>query len=365
MHTVTCPKCKNVLKVTKPVFDAKVRCAACKTVFVASSVPTAPSAPVVVQPQAVPAAQPRQRAGRQGSSARSDHDRLYRAAPGQKTSTPLVVGSIMGVVGVLVLVFLIGYLADRRSKTPPAEDAQTPTTKGVAKGNGRTAPPPTGGGRTTPPPTGGGRTTPPPKVRPKPKGPTNDDMIAVDLRTRTTGIATKVVYGQVVNNHDYPVASITLTFLYKDATGKWIPIGNTDPCEHVPPKGKARFSTRIGKLPPGMGLQVFARSEPEPEGVVCWMVDTDEVRTDVEDGNRTLVMRGKVANPLNEDVVDVRLLCDFIDRNGQVYPAVGKLTKAFRLKPGVEESYTVERRNLIVASGMMSQPLLRLVGRVE
>ena len=50
MHTVTCPKCQNVLKVPKPVFDAKVRCAACKAVFVASSVPVASSAPVVVQP---------------------------------------------------------------------------------------------------------------------------------------------------------------------------------------------------------------------------------------------------------------------------------------------------------------------------
>jgi len=353
MHTVTCPKCKNVLKLPKPVSNAKVRCAACQTVFVGSSVPVASSPPVVVQPQAGAPTRP----------ARDDRARLYHGAPRQRTSTALVAGSIAGVVGVIVLAVVIGYNWSKKPASPkdPAPSANRGPV--VAAGaNGQTG----GGGKTTPPPTGGGKTPlSRPAVRPGSKEPRSDDLIEVTHRSRTTGIATIIAYGQVVNKHDYPVASITLTFMYRDAAGRRVTIGKTDPCEHVPAKGSARFSTRLGELPEGMALQIIARSEPEPEGVVCWMVDTDEVRTEVEDRGRTLVMRGKVTNRLTEDVVDVRLLCDFIDRNGKVYPAVGKLTKAYRLKPGVEESYTVEKRGLMAAAGLMPQPLLRLVGRVE
>jgi len=387
MHTVTCPKCQNVLQLPKPVSNAKIRCAGCQSVFVASSVPVASPSPVVVQPQALPTVQPEtqpaaeaaRQGGRQGRAAKDDRSRLYRKGAKPRNSVPMVVGSILGILGVIVLVVLLDRMSERRSKTPPGDEtAQTQPKGKTSQTNGGQAvagggpivdpngQPPRTGGQTTPPTGGGGGTTPPTGGgRNELK---DDPMFEINYETRTSGISTKVAYGTVVNNHDYGVERVTVGFMYRNAQGVMIIFGRSDheQCMHIPAKGSARFSLKLAKIPKDVEFKPIAyeviREKPT---VVCWMVDTANSRYTIEDNKTTLIMQGRVGNPMRTDVTDVRLFCDFIDQQGYVYSAVGGLTKGYRITPGGEEDYTVRKHDLVFPAGIMPNPIVRLVGQIE
>ena len=393
MHTVTCPTCHNILRVPKPFVEAKVHCTGCGAVFVGSSVPL--NVPEQAPPPPPPPAEATLRAPHArpaGRTSRRDHGRLYRGGkpPRQRVSASVAILAGVGIAGVIVLAIVCGYVMSRRSgPSTEGDTASRAGGKGGRRGGTDRTGQPGGVSQTQPstggqpaPPTGGGGTdtggkgTPTPPTRPgttlkggSAGGSTlkHDEKIVVDLRQRHSSIGgVTTVYGEVRNNHDYPVKQIAIALVYINDSGKAIRVGACSDCMHVPAKGRVGFKTKIAKVPPGATLQAVAGAVPEPEGIVSWHVDTSEARYDTETADRTIIVRGKVSNPTRTAVADVELYCDFFDSDGILYRTVsGKLTKDFRIQPGKDAAYMVELTGLLSVSGIKPQPILRLVGRAE
>ena len=383
MHTVTCPTCHNILKVPQPIHEARVHCTGCDTVFVGSSVPMdiSEGAPPPPPPLEAPPARPA------GRTSRHDSGRLYRGGhqPRQRVSANVAVLAGAGIAGVIVLAIVCGYvMSTRTGKTADGQAASRTGGKtggrGGTSGRGRTGRTDgNGGGSRVQPPAGGGTTRPAgggqagtggTGTAPKGTGGStlkHDEKIVVDFRERHSSIGgVTTVYGEVRNDHDYPVKQIGIAFVYIDDKGKAVRVGACGDCWHVPAKGRVGFKTKIAKVPAGATLRAVAAAVREPEGIVSWHVDTSEAKFDTETVERAIVLRGRASNPTDTPVTNVELYCDFFDSEGILYRTVsGKLTKDFRIQPGKDAAYKVELTGLLSVSGIKPQPILRLVGRAE
>jgi len=363
MHTVTCPKCKKVLMVPHAVSKARIHCTGCDAMFVASSTPVDPAArspePELLQTALVRSTQADRR-----------KTRLYRGRQKPPTSispTAIAVAGA-GVVGVVILAIVCAHLASR----PPADADKAPESGGAAtRPNGVKTPGesarPGPGARKPADPTGGPRPgpgTPDDGRKPEPTAnkPENDLLIKVTYRRRTDDYGNVTLYGEVRNTHKYPVRHAALTFVFPGEDGKEAKASTV--CNHVPVMGAVAFSVKLGQLPEGVSPAITATSVPEPEGTVCWRVETGSVRLDTETVKGAVVINGRVTNATETTVTDVELHCDFFWRTGQYHStAVGKLTKAMRIGPGKTESYRVALANVLAPSGISDQTILRLVGR--
>lgn len=302
-------------------------------------------------------AAPTARAARRATG--RERARLYRGKQ-KKAPVPPAVIAIVGaaLLGIIVLAIVLGHMAGRPpDKKPPPKGS--PDTKPSAAAAARTG----GGNGPVARPNDGAR--PVAASRPAHAGgnlPKNDAMIKVNHRIRTDDYGNTTAYGEVRNTHKYPVRQVALRFIVRDADGKEMIAGAL--CNHVPAWGTAGFSVRLGQLGEDASPTIIATSVPEPEGTVCWQVDTTSVRLDAETVKRAIIINGRVVNPTDTTVADVKLHCDFFWRAGHYHSTVvGKLTKAFRIQPGKSEPYRITLANVLAPAGISDQTILRLVGK--
>ena len=364
MHTVMCPNCDKVLRIPKAVSNARIRCTGCQAVFVASSTPIDLPEVTPVR-QSIPVVTARAKSGGSGKA------RLYRGKPKAPVSPVIVAAVGAGVLGVIALAIAFAYMASKKTnnETPDKDVSKTQPPKpapGAGGGGER-------GGVTArrDGDQGGG-----PDTRPAPRAgnggrtagtggspPEHDALIKISHHHRTDDYGNVTFYGQVRNMHKYPVSQVALVFTVPDATGKDVQAQAV--CHHVPSTGTAGFSIKLGQLPEGVSPTIVAKSVPEPKDVVCWRVDTSSVQMDAESVRGAITINGRVANDTDTTVTDVKLYCDFFWKAGPYHSTVvGKLTKAFEIRPGKSEAYRVTLEKILAPAGINDQTTMRLVGRV-
>ena len=367
MYTVTCPSCNKVLKIPQAVSNARIRCTGCQAVFVGSSTPfelgeTTPARRLPV------AATARPKSGGSGKA------RLYRGKPKAPVSPVIIAVVAAGVLGVVVLAAVFAYKAskdadDKRSdkdvsKKQPDQPATPATPAGVGRNGAGVRRPDTGPRRggapdTQPalPPTNGGRTAGTGGTPPE-----HDALIKVDYKRQTDDYSNVILYGEVRNAHKYPVRQAIVEFIVRDPAGKEIKARAV--CNHIPVKSAVGFSVNLGAMPEDVSVTVVAKSVPEPKDIVCWRVDTDNVRLDGESVKGSIIINGQVTNATDTTVANVEIHCDFFSRAGHHHSTViGKLTKAFRIAPGKTEAYRVTLENVLTPAAIRNQTVVRLVGR--
>lgn len=415
MYAVRCPHCKRILKLKRPVEQAKMKCRSCGGIFLGTTTQVAESAAAAATRPAAPApaaSDPAAELAAAGARA-SAHDPFGPAPPGRqpdeaaKPEEPLlrprrqaqwpaiVVGA--GVVGVIILVIVARYyfmhprvqvregdrkgplIYDRRDIRGEHErHIQELKDQRENPAGARQAPPPPSPSVRPPPPgapdVGPGSSAPPrappdsstAQRAPPEAGPRGDPKItqlSAILEDRDAEIGASYLVGQIRSSYEHPLRSVRVEVMAYDNDGKMVAKG-TFVCRYVPAAGEARFSVPCGSLTSDRCARVeVVATNAMPLGAleVCWAEESPMQcqRT----GAGKVVVRGEARNPYDTEVENVRVHCDFFSEEGvHLGSAGGELEDGeTAIPPGERRDFVVE----FTGRSMITDPVVhvRVVGR--
>lgn len=319
MHNVTCPKCRRVFRLSRPVSQTKMKCE-CGAVFVGSSTPE----PAV--PPGLPAGSPLADLPVEAPS----HPQ-FRPHARRRYNPVLVAGTLVLTLAVLVGVALAIYYKQKHPKVLVRDEGITrqATPEEVARYLAKVNPAhakesapanpqePQSLAEATP-------DTPQPAAMPanaSAPAPQNDSRVDPGTpQVKTSDVAPDCAYfvGAIRNLTDKPFAKLTIKPLV-DAQ----PIGGANGAaleqsyDYIPPRGRGSVSYSIevrGQIDPKQ-ITLVAQATEAPEDLLVWDAGQD-IRVSQPDEDGVTTVSGSVKNVNDTPVGQVEIYCDCYDIDG-------------------------------------------------
>jgi len=364
MYAVRCPNCRALLKLSREVRAAKLKCRACGSLFVGSSEVLDGAAPAPPPPPAIAPAAPR----RPGPGVQVI--RRYRAPKWPGIVAMVAAVGIIAAIGISV--YLIGhkYYKEVDEKTGKVtfqawlshdeiakrqEEAKQKQNQAAAERAAPTLTSATPAVRTPPEHTslvGTGDLVE--------KETANDANIVVDGKVIDGG-GYGILAGTVRNNHAVALESVKINIRLLDTEDKEHP-ASTVTCTNVPAGGSAGFSVNVDLVPDRTkriaNVRVFEVKKFD-ENTVCLDV-AQGLQRSVE-GN-VLTLRGTAKNTTPYGIQGARIYCEYYDGSGILLgSADGQLTDGKDLPAGKSSPFEVRYEPVIIGNVASYAP--RLIGK--
>jgi len=341
MYAVRCPKCKQLLKLPNPVQQARLRCNACKTVFVGSTeVLPDPQTQVARPPRGSAAARRMERRRPSGGEdgARGPHGHVPRRRPVNLTIPILVVMAtiLVTVVVIWIVHYLVthpvveikdarGNVVERRRVTQEqrqrileeqarqqeqqAAEAAAKQAAAIAAARGP----------------GGG--APGPQIPPPPPRDSSVEVLASYTPGAEDAMGRGLLRGSVVNEGDDVVVSTDVTVVFYSPDGAAVDmVRQTVRC--LPTKVPVPFAIAYSKpldVPYARG-EIYAADVRRRSELVAQEIQPNEILRDPPPADGIKVLKGKTTNRTGFALRNVEIVCDFYDTQGALLDtAIGQV----------------------------------------
>ena len=361
MHVIECPSCSSLLKVPKPVREARLKCRKCGVVFVGTSRPMRDPAPEPAPEPATP-------------SRTFQPPATFRVTRPPRSNNAMI---FITVAAGAVLVGLVVAVHSVLTKKPaePAPKAQAPEPARPAP----PAPPPPPVPQSTlfpvnvqPAPVPPGEPTPAalPKAGPPPApvaaAPSPPENLSAEChiaRLGLPGVEENYLQGSVRNERAEGLKSVTVE-IRLPVEGK-APSVVTIVCEYLAPGGRVAFLKPFyTPVAEGFAPQAqVVKAVPLAPKQVCWSVKESIVKGDDSSESRTIT--GTAKNPLDVYVSNIEVYADVYFSDGRsAGPTIkGKLEHGNSLPPGGQDDFSLSFTPASVGTRMQA-PAARIVGTV-
>lgn len=364
MHVIECPGCSSLLKVPKPVSNARVKCRKCGVVFSGTSREMPDRSPS--HPAAAPA--PR-------STPAPVLSTPFRVTPKRGKNNVAVFATAGAAVVLIVLVVAVVWRVQHQA--PPVQE-QAPPPPPPVRAEPKPAPGPGSNlfpvsARPTPADEPGEAPKPKPSPKPvatapapvAPPAPVLPANLPVDCSLVKLGLPGSedfYIRGSVRNDRNEGLKSATVEIRLPN--GDKPPVVKKIVCSMLAPKSRSPFmvSSPVGPQDDASPTAVVVAVEPLAPKQVCWSVEGALVKGDETADTRTI--SGTVRNPMDVRVAKIEVYADVYFGDGRLAgSAKGKLEQGDMLDPSARGDFSLPFPSAGVGTRLQS-PIVRAAGFV-
>ncbi|MEI7835196.1 MAG: hypothetical protein WCK05_02150 [Planctomycetota bacterium] len=356
MHVVECPSCSSLLKVPKPVANARLKCRKCGVVFAGTSRQMADPAASAPAPPPTPP--------------RTFQNPVTFRAPPRNNSTMIGVTVVAGVVLVGLVVAVHSTWKDKKAPEPapkvqapePVRPAPAPAPKpqsslfSISSEPDPAVPPAT-------PPVPVPAAPPAPAPTPAPVAGTPIENLPIECRiTRIglTGLEQPYLQGGIRNDRAEGIKSATIE-VRLPYEGKQVLVKIE--CSYIAPRATVPFlvSCPVQLAADFRPEALVAAVVPLAPKQICWAVEDTAVKGD--DASEIRTVTGSVRNPQDLYVSNIEVYADVYFSDGRsAGPTIkGKLEHGNSLPPAGRDDFSLSFTPISVGT-RMQRPIVRVVG---